>query len=578
MSTNVLLTDKLIGDIQGKFFVPGYQRGYRWTDTQVRTLLNDLWEHCNASVQKEYCLQPVVVRHKPEDNCYELIDGQQRFTTILILLLYIKDELNQNFDIKYTLEYETRPDTAKFLTDINGSQADDNIDFFHIYQAKNSIAKWLDSILEKDHTLYKITILFRLLDYLSTKTKVIWYEVGDDEDPISLFTRLNIGRIHLTNAELIKALLLKNYDGDVVDRERRERSLQWDDIEKNLRCDNDELWYFITSKKSDGYPTRIELLFDMMANKKDNERDRYFTFFWFENEIKQRGVKNVWEDILRNFLQIKEWYADRVMYHKIGYLISSDSASMADILNIAKGRRKSELLQEIKTLIANSINFKLKEGDTYSDLNYEKNYKEINKLLLLFNVESIIAEEVYQRFPFGKYNTAEWSLEHIHAQNSQGLKNKDTQIEWIKMHIKSVKAVSPNGQHESLLNELETIVKYEKIESRGSFDELFNAVCNALSENTDTEYIHTISNMALLSRCDNSALNNSTFDVKRNQIIEMDKKGAFIPYCTKMVFLKYYTPSSDNQIHFWGERDREAYISAINKTLKPYLLLIDQTF
>lgn len=578
MSTNVLLTDKLIGDIQGKFFVPGYQRGYRWTDTQVRTLLNDLWEHCNASVQKEYCLQPVVVRHKPEDNCYELIDGQQRFTTILILLLYIKDELNQNFDIKYTLEYETRPDTAKFLTDINGSQADDNIDFFHIYQAKNSIAKWLDSILEKDHTLYKITILFRLLDYLSTKTKVIWYEVGDDEDSISLFTRLNIGRIHLTNAELIKALLLKNYDGDVVDRERQERSLQWDDIEKNLRCDNDELWYFITSKKSDGYPTRIELLFDMMANKKDNERDRYFTFFWFENEIKQRGVKNVWEDILRNFLQIKEWYADRVMYHKIGYLISSDSASMADILNIAKGRRKSELLQEIKTLIANSINFKLKEGDTYSDLNYEKNYKEINKLLLLFNVESIIAEEVYQRFPFGKYNTAEWSLEHIHAQNSQGLKNKDTQIEWIKMHIKSVKAVSPNGQHESLLNELETIVKSEKIESRGSFDELFNAVCNALSENTDTEYIHTISNMALLSRCDNSALNNSTFDVKRNQIIEMDKKGAFIPYCTKMVFLKYYTPSSDNQIHFWGERDREAYISAINKTLKPYLLLIDQTF
>ena len=578
MSTNVLLTDKLIGDIQGKFFVPKYQRGYRWTDTQVRTLLNDLWEHCNASVQKEYCLQPVVVRHKPEDNCYELIDGQQRFTTILILLLYIKDELNQNFNIKYTLEYETRPDTTKFLTDINGSQADDNIDFFHIFQAKNSIAKWLDSILGNDPTLYKITILFRLLDYLTTKTKVIWYEVDNNEDPISLFTRLNIGRIHLTNAELIKALLLKNYDGNVVDRERQERSLQWDDIEKNLRCDNDELWYFITSKKSDGYPTRIELLFDMMANKKDNERDRYFTFFWFENEIKQRGVKKVWEDLLRNFLQIKEWYADRVMYHKIGYLISSDSASMAEILNIAKGRRKSELLQEIKTLIANSINFKLKEGDTYRDLNYEKNYKEINKLLLLFNVESIIAEEVYQRFPFGKYNTAEWSLEHIHAQNSQGLKNKDTQIEWIKMHIKSVKAVSPNGQYESLLNELETIVKSEKIESRGSFDELFNAVCNALSENTDTEYIHTISNMALLSRCDNSALNNSTFDVKRNLIIEMDKKGAFIPYCTKMVFLKYYTPSSDNQIHFWGERDREAYISAINKTLKPYLLLINQTF
>jgi len=77
--------------------------------------------------------------------------------------------------------------------------------------------------------------------------------------------------------------------------------------------------------------------------------------------------------------------------------------------------------------------------------------------------------------------------------------------------------------------------------------------------------------LALLNMSDNAALNNSTFDVKRNAIIEMDKKGQYIPFCTKMVFLKYYTPSGSNQLHFWGQPDRVAYIKAINSILKNYI-------
>jgi hypothetical protein len=59
--------------------------------------------------------------------------------------------------------------------------------------------------------------------------------------------------------------------------------------------------------------------------------------------------------------------------------------------------------------------------------------------------------------------------------------------------------------------------------------------------------------------------------VKRNEIIEMDKAGEFIPFCTKMVFLKYYTPSGENQLHFWGQADRVAYVRAINSVLDDYL-------
>jgi hypothetical protein len=78
----------------------------------------------------------------------------------------------------------------------------------------------------------------------------------------------------------------------------------------------------------------------------------------------------------------------------------------------------------------------------------------------------------------------------------------------------------------------------------------------------------------LLGKFENSALNNSTFDVKRDKILGMDKRGDYIPICTRRVFLKYYTPSDKNQLHFWGEEDRKAYMKAMNEVLKSYLSII----
>ena len=573
MESNVLLETRPIGEIEGCFYVPNYQRGYRWTGSQVEALLNDIWD---SSERKEdtYCLQPIVIMSLT--NGYELIDGQQRFTTILILLNYIKRR-GLPIDIKFQLEYTTREKTREFIENINEQEAHSNIDFYHIYEADRTIDNWLNKKFDGDFN--KITYsLFTLINYLLKSVKVIWYEVDGSEDPISLFTRLNIGKIGLTNAELIRALLLKrNHDDVDGDKKQIEMSIQWDNIEKELRSDNDDLWSFISRKSPESYPTRIEILFEMMAGLIDYNRRDFDTFYWFENEIKYKGLDNVWLKIQHDYLQIKEWYSDNEFYHKIGYLISSGHKTISDIFNLAHGKRKSEFRSELDVLIAESIDFKMKLEETYRDLSYEGDQWKINRILLLFNIQSIINEGAYQRFPFSKYNNSEWSLEHIHAQQSEGLKNTKLQIEWIKMHIDSVKAVSQNGENEELLDKMMIIVDSDTIESRNVFDNIFNEVCNVLSENGDSEYIHTLSNMALLKKNDNAALNNSTFDVKRNKIVEMDQKGAFIPYCTKMVFLKYYTPSGDNQVHFWGKKDREAYLDAMTEVLKPYLRLINKS-
>lgn len=82
------LTEKTIGELlENKFFIPSYQRGYRWTERQVEDLLNDVWDFITKTGKKDnewYCLQPVVV--KKTNNHYEVLDGQQRLTTIFLIL------------------------------------------------------------------------------------------------------------------------------------------------------------------------------------------------------------------------------------------------------------------------------------------------------------------------------------------------------------------------------------------------------------------------------------------------------------------------------------------------------------
>lgn len=81
MGNNIILETKFVADIRGSFYIPSYQRGYRWSETEVVRLLDDIYQNG----KKNYCLQPVVVRKKGDH--YELIDGQQRLTTLYLVIV-----------------------------------------------------------------------------------------------------------------------------------------------------------------------------------------------------------------------------------------------------------------------------------------------------------------------------------------------------------------------------------------------------------------------------------------------------------------------------------------------------------
>lgn len=556
MDNQIILETKLVGDIKGTFFVPSYQRGYRWGKDEVLRLLDDIYQNG----KKNYCLQPVVVRNNGDS--YELIDGQQRLTTLYLIYKYVRS-VNPFFpEPAFHLIYETREKSEMFLQNIDLSLREDNIDFWFIANAYELIQRWFEEDLQMR--------VMHTFEYLKEDVKIIWYEVGEEEDAIALFTRLNIGKIALTSAELVKAMFLSSDHADAMNREKQEEiSLQWDNMEKELH--NSSLWYFLTNGQTGKYQTRIDLILDLISKKPAENRDPYFTFFQIDRLRREMSLDDIWRKIQRTFLTLKDWHENHELYHKIGYLIASYSMSLQELYALSEGLTKHGFRSGLDDCIRKSISI---QGN-YADLSYDKplDYKKISTLLLLFNVESVRQNgDQTQWFPFDhfKYERGRkisWSLEHIHAQQSEGLRTQEMWKEWLDLHVRSVQSVSGDTD---LIDAMNAAIENPRLE-RIEFDELQRRVFEVLSEKGNVEYIHSIGNLALLKSDDNAALNNSAFDVKRNMIISMDREGKYIPFCTKMVFLKYYSPSSENQLHFWGQSDRAAYLQAMNQVLAPYL-------
>ena len=137
----------------------------------------------------------------------------------------------------------------------------------HIFGAFSRIREWFES---RDNVTLAAINFYK---YLSESVYIIWYEAPADVESTTLFTRLNVGRIPLTDAELVKALLLTRA-GEL--KREREIAAQWDTIERDLRVP--ELWAFVTGRPSQE-ATHITLLLDTLAVwPKGRQRPLFHTF------------------------------------------------------------------------------------------------------------------------------------------------------------------------------------------------------------------------------------------------------------------------------------------------------------
>ena len=189
----------------------------------------------------------------------------------------------------------------------------------------------------------------------------------------------------------------------------------------------------------------------------------------------------------------------------------------------------------------------------------KKNRKDIENILLFFNIATILNNKSSNiRFSFSEFTTKKWSLEHIHAQNDKGLKDKKAQDVWLENMKKYI-------EEDAIKKKIDSFIKGIK---NSHFSELQTQILNRFGDE-ELLNMHGIKNLALLAAENNSSLSNGPFIEKREKIIEMDKNGEFIPICTKNVFLKYYSNELSN-VYFWSKQDQEDYKGSIIKTLENF--------
>jgi hypothetical protein len=549
---------------QRSFFVPSYQRGYRWTPDEVRDLLEDIRQF---SVQKPsdpeefYCLQPLVVR-RMDSGQWEVIDGQQRLTTIYLITRYINEMWRgRDKDPVLALHYGSRERTQEFLGSLavkeDGSVDfnDDNIDFAHISKAYQTIGEWVKShgsTVDRD----------QFMSVFRRRVRVIWYEPSGSEG-VRIFTRINRGKIPLTNAELIRGLFLKSSnfikvgasskETEFAQLRQMEISGEWDRFEAALH--DDKFWYFLTGPK-DPAETRIDLIFRLITGIDDDDSYALFRAYAknFPNESDVRAVLKKWHEVKGCVQQLQDWYMDWDLYHLIGYLIAAGTP-LKVLWNESKGLGKSAFKARLKSRIQASLPTQSLDSLQYSQSG-------VRDVLLLHNILTTLeSQERHFRFPFSRYKEQKWDVEHIHSVAEKPPESELHQREWLSdaaVHLRD----------EKLKQEAAKFLKNPGwVESE--FDAVYLEVLKSFSENGEPENINDLSNLALLDSGTNRGYGNAVFPAKRAKIIQREREGMFIPITTKNAFLKYYAKSVQ-EFTFWSEADRQAYFEAIQNTLESF--------
>lgn len=558
-----------------RYFVPAYQRGYRWTPQQVNELLEDIW---SWDENAKYSLQPIVIKQL-DDGSIELVDGQQRLTTLYIILSAAGYDSSK---IGYNIEYGTRKNTADFLKNLleDENKSSKNIDWYHMHQAFNTAEEnFIDTSKDANEWIKKLTDSEKGAFFVQYQ---ILKEI-DDRPVEQIFTGLNAGKIPLTNSELVKALILRedNFNTETYQNEFVEIAEEWDRIERRLREPN--FWAWLGQDITDDNP-HIDYVLGIIADKINNdekyefERKSFQEFYSYnvirqylndkkklngENNQNSKGypVTDFWRMIKQCFMTFEDWYSDNESYHLTGYI------------SITKNKKIDELYRDYRS----SDTLNLKEYIPRIDIdNLSYGDKGVQNTLLLFNVVTSIKTK--SRFRFDDYVKVKYHVEHISPHSGfDDIKNKKERLEWIKA-IRDSNFEKFNELFEASDFEGDDIIS----DDEDKFETFYKKVieCTESESWRQEEKLNQIGNLCLLDEKTNIEYGNKPFPLKVKKIVEVDKlqgsldengevQPRYLLPTTKNAFLKYYSGVNVNNLT-WDESDSEAYKDEITNMLFGY--------
>lgn len=612
--------------IDGKhlFVIPSFQRGYRWEEKQVTDLLEDIKQFADNDVPgaDSYFLQPVVVRpcKYGDKDAWEVLDGQQRLTTLLLILKSLMEELSERKrsvyePMLYKIVYTNRP-----ALDFDNPNPADNIDSYYLNEAKEVIDDWFLKNFQSNLDNFKNCLISKQ----PRQVKIIWYAIdatSKDRDNINIFNRLNKGKIALTSAELIKALFIMDNDlrnhKDVQASERL--ALEWNEMER--RFQDNKFWYFI-SDNDEGMQTRMDILFDFVTCKEE-DADSDYSYREFQklydhcrsedrkkrtdgkndmvafdapwaNDI--RNMDDAWQLVKRTFDRMVAWYEDNLFYHYIGYLVAVGFKPLEIYRHLENEKKKQreedpkrewcedDTRQALRQLMMERFKDKNKylTKDAIDEFEYGQEY--VGRLLLLFNIESCLTS-CNSRFDFERFKTEKWDVEHIDSRNDASIQEFADRISWLK-HVEFILGHEDDDAAKALRAEASELIK--QFEERGSviknrYEDFYLRLNKHYAKESGQDEADVdlskvnknfISNLTLLDCKTNREYQDAPFPYKRYLIMKYDREGTrFIPLATRNVFLKYYTDSNENSSHLdrvrWSAGDRQGYLKAIHQIVDP---------
>lgn len=531
----------LIGKEDSIFYIPFYQRKYTW---QPKVEIDQLWEDLMIFLDinkeknnNEYFLGTLIVKKSNEIRSkHTLVDGQQRVTTFLILIAALIECSNKKRDIN---EYITlcnyinfNNDEAKFkLERINDSNVIQKI-------LKNNIFALSDA--EKSLNYYKVYEYFKkeinskndlednfiklFLSRCLNKIKIALINLDDSEDEFLIFESINSKGKSLTQGDLIKNYIvskLENYP------------------EFLRKFENSFIGGF--DKYSENEQTFVQFYRQMLAIYDGNlyafkSKKLYYKF----KEMIEEKSKSFTDDNLINVLE--EINNDRIIFDYINYhlwdykfypLIKANEYNFYSIIHLIlkyNGEIKdNKYVPKNNKLIEKAMMFltklsiartlcsfgRVESNKTYAKIahNLDKSMKETNDFWISFNQEVINKIENSN----SNYRMPKWGeISDIEAKKDLYSERKND-LKYILIAIEKYLNNDKKISDENDLN-IEHILPQD-------LKEWQKAINNKITNNYDNwdeiySWLHTLGNLSIINKKDNSAISNKTFEEKQKILEE----------------------------------------------------------
>ena len=570
------------------FNIPLYQRGYKWTPKDVRKLLEDI-DNFNPSGNKFYCLQNITI--VPKDDYFSVVDGQQRLTTLVILLSYLGSVELVKDKIKFpnkSIRKETNSFLSKYITNLEffqNSEWDkfiienteyDHQDIYHIFHAHVAIDEWFKVWTDQKEGNTKHDFKQKLLENVKFIVNLI--EESTSEEII--FGNLNSKRIPLDGADLVRAILITEVAKKEGEREsdiknivrvnERRIKIGWELDDINLWWDREDVKnYFnsfinIKSEEVGGnfklfneskYP--VNYLFLLYAEIKGKN---ILTLELFE-KYKNNSLE-LYSELINLNNTLLDWFQDREIYHYLGFIFFNIKKTKTDFRKVWKiwieSITRLRFIINLKLIIKNEIFSENNLDDLEDDsINWYKD--ESNKLVQILVLMDIIysLKENHSFLPYIAFTKGKNDIEHIFPQNPEEVEKKREYIEFLNTNVCDISNKFNLKEYDKRKNEEKYLIE---------MDEFINNQIKSIR-------INSIGNLVLLYESLNRSIGRNSYSIKRARIIEYFHKGNFIQPHTFQVFVRYFNNNNkeNNDYEHWTNKDIKANASFIKSSIEKFI-------